>query len=276
MGVAVVREYIVKILSWKKYQNREVKTRSIWFRLQNDFIDSPNFSEFTSDERVVWLHALCCASKLNTDSLQVPDQCSHRVLNRCTGIDEKTFHRTFEKLKKLRIVEIRTTRGRYADDTREIANDTLQDKTGHDGDETRQDKTNTLAHSRSEFDFESLYQKYPLKKGRSEGLERCRAQIKTQADFDGLSIAIDRYRRDLLARGTEPKFIQHFSTFMGSKGKQPWKDWLDPAAGKVTLNAPAPISKIASEPPASPEERVDPAKIREIVSNTFKPIRGAQ
>lgn len=133
------KEYVIKIVGWKKYQNREVKTRSIWLRFQNDFIENPNFGEFSSDERVTWIYALCCASKLNTDTLQVPHQCSHRVLHRCTGIDEKTFHRTFEKLKKLRAIEIRTTRGRYADDTSENADDTLRDETRRDGDETRQD-----------------------------------------------------------------------------------------------------------------------------------------
>lgn len=134
----MAKEYSLKILAWKKYQGREVKTRSSWLRFENNFIESPNFSEFSSDERVVWVYALCCASKLNTDILQVPHQCSHRVLHRCTGIDENTFHRTFEKLKKLQLVEIRTTRGRYADDTFANADDT---RTTHYEDETRRNET---------------------------------------------------------------------------------------------------------------------------------------
>lgn len=146
------KEYIVKILNWRKYQSREVKTKTAWLRLENDFIENPNFADFTSDERIVWLHAMCCASKLNQDHVQVPLQCSHRVLNRCTGIDEKTFHRTFEKLKKLRIVEIRTTRGRYADDTSENAENT---QTTHYGDEDVTE-TETETETRRDADFNPL------------------------------------------------------------------------------------------------------------------------
>lgn len=216
----MAREYIIKISNWKKYQNREVKTRSIWLRLQNDFIESPNFSTFSSDERIVWLHILCCASRLNTDALQVPLQCNHQVLYRSTGIDEKTFHRAIEKLKKLRIVEIRTTRGRYADDASVNADDTLHNETEtrRDGDETVRDKTSASA---PKFDFEILYQKYPLKLGKSKGIERCEREIKTEEDYRNLSVAIDRYRSHIKAQGIEEKFIKHFSTFMST-----WRDWL--------------------------------------------------
>lgn len=141
----MAREYSIKIVGWKKYQNREVKTKSSWLRFQNDFIENPNFSEFSPDERVVWIYALCCASKLNTEVLQVPLQCSHQVLNRCTGIIESAFHRAFEKLNKLKVVEIRTTRGRYSHDTSEIVGDTLRNVTERNEDETRRNETKYLS-----------------------------------------------------------------------------------------------------------------------------------
>jgi hypothetical protein len=212
----MAKEYVVKILGWKKYQTREVKTRTSWFRLENDFIENPNFCEFTSDERIVWMYALCCASKLNHDSLHVPDQCSHRVLNRCTGIDEKTFHRTFEKLKKLRIVEIRTTRGRYTDDTFENADDTLRDETRRNEDETetRRDDNETA------FDFESAYNRFPRKEGKSKGIKKLQTEIKTQEDFDRLVTAIENYAAS--RRGQDQTFTKHFSTFVSE-----WRDWID-------------------------------------------------
>ena len=133
----------MKILNWKKYQGREVKTRSSWLRFENNFIESPNFGEFTSEERIVWIYVLCCASKLNNDVLRVPHQVSHRVLHRCIGIDENVFHRAIEKLKKIQLVEIRTTRGRHADDTSVNADDTLRDvdETLRNETETRRDET---------------------------------------------------------------------------------------------------------------------------------------
>lgn len=217
----MAKEYIVKILNWRQYQGREVKTRSSWLRFQNDFIENPNFGDFSTDERMVWIYAMCCASKLNTDVIQVPHQCSHRVLHRCTGIAESVFHRTFEKLKKIRIVEIRTTRGRHTQDTPAFTDDTLRDETRRY--ETRRDEDVTM---NCDFDFESLYQKYPRKIGKSKGLQICEKQIRTGGDFELLSTAIDRYVDCLATQGTEEKFIKHFSSFMTS-----WRDWLDPEAG---------------------------------------------
>lgn len=223
----MAKEYVVEIMNWKKYQNREIKTASVWLRLQNDFIDNPNFSEFSSDERVVWIHALCCASKLNTALIHVPLQCSHQRLYRHTGIDENTFHQTFQKLKKLQIVKIRTTRGRYAGDASEIADDT---QTTPYEDVTLRRRYEDVTKTKSPkgyFDFESLYQKYPLKRGKAKGLAKAKTIIRTQEQFDALSKAIDRYAADIIARGVEAKFIQHFSTFMNGT----WHEWLDADVG---------------------------------------------
>lgn len=93
------------------------------------------------------------------------------------------------------------------------------------------------------FDFESLYRKYPLKKGKAEGLARCAVQIKTQEDFDALSRAIDRYSADLKANGTSPQYTKHFSSFLGADKKRPWRDWLDADAGQTTLIPTGPTNR---------------------------------
>jgi hypothetical protein len=88
---------------------------------------------------------------------------------------------------------------------------------------------NTLAQSSdcaTPFDFESLYKKYPRKLGKHRGLVLCKAQIKTDLDYQALSLAIDQYAAHCQKQATEPKYIKHFSTFMGS-----WRDWLEPDAG---------------------------------------------
>jgi len=80
-------------------------------------------------------------------------------------------------------------------------------------------------------DFESLYQSYPLKKGKMRGLKQCGIQITTREDFDSLSKAILNYREDCRKNKTEPKYIKHFSTFLNE-----WRDWTDPDVGTVNLN----------------------------------------
>lgn len=72
------------------------------------------------------------------------------------------------------------------------------------------------------FDFETLYQKYPRKIGKSKGLDICRKQIKTLGEYEELSQAIDRYKSYIAEHGTDPKYIKYFSTFMNH-----WRDWID-------------------------------------------------
>lgn len=80
----------------------------------------------------------------------------------------------------------------------------------------------------AKFDLESLYKKYPRKEGKLKGMATAKTQIKTQADYDDLSLAIDKYVKNIKQEGTESRFIKHFSTFMNS-----WREWLDPETGTV-------------------------------------------
>lgn len=74
------------------------------------------------------------------------------------------------------------------------------------------------------FDFEAVYRKYPRKEKKTPGIARCRALIKTQADYDLLHQAVENYTRN--KSGTETKFLMQFSTFMSE-----WRDWLSPETG---------------------------------------------
>jgi hypothetical protein len=96
-------------------------------------------------------------------------------------------------------------------------------------------KNNTVVQSgprkatpETNFDFESIYQNYPLHKGKTEGFKRCRSQIKTIDDFNNLKQAVEKYKTICVRDGTEKRYIKHFSSFMSS-----WKDWLDHDAGEV-------------------------------------------
>lgn len=81
-------------------------------------------------------------------------------------------------------------------------------------------------------DFDSVYQEYPRKEGKSKGIDKCQAQVKNEADFQALRSAISRYKAHCEGKGIEPQYIKHFSSFMAS-----WRDWLDPATGTSTIKA---------------------------------------
>lgn len=75
-------------------------------------------------------------------------------------------------------------------------------------------------------DLESVYQLYPRKEGKSDGLRIARAQIKTLAELADLRKAIERYTAKLKVDGTDKKYIKHFGTFMAK-----WRDCLEPDYG---------------------------------------------
>lgn len=84
---------------------------------------------------------------------------------------------------------------------------------------------------RKKFDFEPLYREYPRKEGKAGGIAQCKAQIRTESDYVALRKAIGRYR-DLCEReGTEKRFIKLFSSFLGTKSKPIWRDYLEADVG---------------------------------------------
>jgi len=79
---------------------------------------------------------------------------------------------------------------------------------------------------RTRFNFLEIYKKYPRKEGKQVGINRAKREIKTPADFQALSKAVDRYLEHAKQNATEKRFLKMFSTFIGE-----WRDWLEPDAG---------------------------------------------
>lgn len=61
---------------------------------------------------------------------------------------------------------------------------------------------------------------YPLKKGKTKGVEKILKQIKSEKDLQDLKNAVKNYASDV--EGQEPQFIKHFYTFAGE-----WRDWIE-------------------------------------------------
>jgi hypothetical protein len=86
------------------------------------------------------------------------------------------------------------------------------------------------------FDLEALYKMYPRKEGKTRGLAKLHAQIKTQEDYDQLKQAIHNYTSGLIS--TEKEFIKHFSTFANC-----WRDYLEAEPTKPKQLDPSTWSK---------------------------------
>ncbi len=78
-------------------------------------------------------------------------------------------------------------------------------------------------------DLEEAYKAYPLKKGKSKGIDSLKRQIKTRTDLADLKRAIAVYANEV--KGREPDKIKHFSTFANG----PWRDCLDPTYGQASV-----------------------------------------
>lgn len=79
--------------------------------------------------------------------------------------------------------------------------------------------------------IENIYSEfYPLKKGKQKGIEKL-LQTLSPDEIDLFERAVKAYRADCESNATQPRYIQHFSTFVSH-----WRDWADPAAGTSPVN----------------------------------------
>jgi hypothetical protein len=86
----------------------------------------------------------------------------------------------------------------------------------------------------NKFDLAALYEKYPKKVGKTEGLRRLAAQIKTEQDYRDFETCVARYVADC---GAKNRFLKDFDTFVSPNDKQSWRDCLDPEFGKIDVPA---------------------------------------
>ena len=193
----------MEVINWDKYNARTDSVRPQWFKLDNSLATSQSFFELDCDQKWLWVTILSLVSQKNGD----PIIWSSRYITAITKISPKRQDETidiFEKFVRLRVSRASAVRDSHLEERR--------------GEEKRREESN--AH----FDLESLYQKFPRKMGKAEGLKKLRKEIQSQDDFDAVAQAIDRFKAH--HSQTDPKFIPYFSTFTTT-----WKDWLDPNTG---------------------------------------------
>jgi len=168
---------------------------------------------------MAWFYVLCQASKKNQSTVSI----NFAHVERIGRIKEKDFLSAIEKLESIHIVRVDvtgTSRERDAQDTPLHATRRTNERDERDERDTT--PQNAAALTRSDFDFESVYKKYPRQIGKKQGLQKAKTAVKSQADFDKLCTAVSNYSEYCRTRSTEERFIKHFSTFMTS-----WTDWIE-------------------------------------------------
>jgi len=205
----------VTIVKWEKFNARKDVLRCHWFRIDHDIFENRAFYDLEVSDWAVLLYFLCQASKESSATVDIHFEHAKRVAKLSKALIESAV----KKLQSSQFVHV--------DVTPPSALVTQTCSTQQDT--TEQDKTEQNNNGECVFlDFESLYQKYPRKLGKSAGLRKAKSEIRSHEDFDLLSKALDRFCTHHKERKTEPEYLPYFSTFITS-----WRDWLDPATGSA-------------------------------------------
>lgn len=106
----------------------------------------------------------------------------------------------------------------------------------------------TEAPAAPEFDFEILYDQYPRKVGKDLGMKRLLERITNHEDYAAFERAVKKYASECRLQRADVKYIKHWSTFVGTDGNEPWRDFSEISRPKWTAPAPEPIN----EPPFDP------------------------
>lgn len=236
----------VTILNWEKYNPRNDVKRPSWFRVENSLLADPDFFSFNNGEMLGWIYILSLASKANSGSIFVNFDHAQVVCR----IKEKDLRSALEKLEQLSIITVHvtdTSRTRNADDTHLHATNERTNITNEHYEHYTPTRTGT-GESVSKFvlkdsHIEYIYALYPRKEGKASGFKKAKSEIKTENDLENLRLAVEKYSAHVSSKGIEPKFIKHFSTFMGC-----WQDWLDENHGSATASGKSdPFALIRSE-----------------------------
>lgn len=93
----------------------------------------------------------------------------------------------------------------------------------------------TIPHPKSGvYNFETVYDRFPRKKGKATGLKRLKSMKWTDAKYTALLRAADYYRHYCEVENVEEKYQLYFSTWVNR-----WEDWIPP---EEAVKAGEPIS----------------------------------
>lgn len=217
-----MEEISIRLINAEQYIKRRDIQNPSWFALPINLLDTPDFFGITGNEFKAFFYVISMHAKLRKYEFKINiDHCCHNL-----QIDQTELKSILNKLdqKMWQVVD-------FIDDvtpTLQIRTDTLRRRTATVHNTTSQntfDRSTLLGSIK--FDFENLYKKYPKKVGKKKGFQKLSREIKTQADFDNLSLAIDRYVSFCRENKTSQQFIKQFDSFVTV-----WRDYLEEDFGQ--------------------------------------------
>lgn len=214
-------EITITITNWYEYQCKH-DFKADWFKFHHSFFDHPKLDGCSSADILLFIYLLAAANRSSSATFGS----SLLTIGRRTAIKRRQVIKSLEKLQSIHWVQCDLCMLNSAIERRD--RDKIEKRC------TFEHQTPLLLPPTPEanppmkltFDFESIYQDFPRKMGKSRGLEICKKKITTEKDFEDLKFAVKRYREHIEREGRPAEYILYFSTFMNQ-----WRDWLNPETG---------------------------------------------
>lgn len=204
----------VTIPNWDKFNLRKDYKHPTWFALSNSILENEATFALSAEELKAWIYVLCRASKSNSGTITIDPAHASRVC----AVKVGALSSALKKLETKQSVQ--------------ITNGSVQ----------KIHSTDRQTDKHTHVDLDAVYFLYPRKQGKTAGLKKLAADLRSGATLGQVRSAIEHYKKHLEKNRTDPKFVKMFSTFIGE-----WRDWLDPHHGSTDK-----IKKASSQyvPPA--------------------------
>lgn len=216
----------ITVLNWQKWQPRSDIKRPTWFAMANDLLDHPDFVDFSPMHFHALIYIFSQASRRGKETFDIV--VAHAKQR---NITEKVLNETIEKLERIQCVRVEgdLAYARVRDPNADVQNPFATDRQTDITNKTDRHNKHRDRPGSDAFDFESVYEKYPRKEGKNAGMKSIRDQVgKSAEEFAKFEKAVEHYAALVKKRGTEPKFIKQWSSFVGSKRSSfPWHEYVE-------------------------------------------------
>lgn len=180
-----------------------------WLRLENNFYDREDF--FDQDVNTTWLFIflLCqCAQKVS-DTIEL----SEKYLISKSKLTKKQFFDAISNLEARSLISLHTN-----------GCDRIRSKTYLTNEHNEHNEHNEQYIAERAFDIEMIYNAYPKKAGKVNGMKKLHSTIKTQDMYDKIMQSVKIYAKYCKDQKIDTKYIKQFSTWVN---QECWNDELD-------------------------------------------------
>lgn len=211
----------ITVINWEKYNKQSERYRHpSWFLIKNDVIASQSLLGLSTEQKWLWIIILSECSRKNSGNIRL----RIKWLINTSSLSVDSVKEAIEILTENGAIIINAiTDCQLTDSKLSIDNTTYKQTNKHNAQKLIAAPKGTPSPNGEldKFDFDRIYQQYPRKLGKKQGMLVCRRQITTQAKYDALQTALNNYKAEIERLGTKPEYIKHFSTFMNN-----WEDYL--------------------------------------------------